>query len=183
MNTKRLFIGTFIDKSLFAEHLATVQKSFEGISKGKWTESDNLHFTYIFLGEVPVNEIPEMQDALKTQLISYDSKLIIRGLGVFPGLSNPRVMFSKIENPDKLVDKKQKEIERILFHFGFKPEQKQFKAHVTLQRIKFAQNLEFRKCISDYEDFEFGTMDKFSIDLIESRLTTSGPVYLSLNAK
>lgn len=55
-------------------------------------EGQNLHFTIIFLGEIP----SETTDILKSQLsnlVFQPFDVIYKGLGVFPSITNPRIVW------------------------------------------------------------------------------------------
>jgi RNA 2',3'-cyclic 3'-phosphodiesterase len=177
MQTKRLFIGTFVNKSLFRNIYSEIQDDFAVASYGKWVELNNLHFTIKFLGDVDNSEIPELKRVLKDWLKIYNSELFIKGLGVLPNLKNPRVLYASFTNPDGTIIKAHSEIEKILSGLGFEPENRALKLHITLQRPKSSSQDEFRKLLDKYKEFDFGVMNEFEISLIESRLSPLGPTY------
>ena len=75
METKRLFLGTFVDNTLFAPVYKTMIDDFSEVCTGKWTEIENLHFTYKFLGNVDVERIPEIRNAIRPILREFKSTL------------------------------------------------------------------------------------------------------------
>jgi 2'-5' RNA ligase len=177
METKRLFIGTFVDEHLFGNKYEEVQQDFRDCCGGKWVETENLHFTYQFLGDVDTGLITEIKNKLKDYLIEYKSKLIIRGLSALPKLKFPRIIFAKIRNDDHLVLNVQKQIEAIMTNLDFQPDKRDYIPHLTLLRVKYFDRNQFVPAIEKYGDFEFGIMNSFRIDLIESILTKEGPIY------
>ncbi|OGU18269.1 MAG: 2'-5' RNA ligase [Ignavibacteria bacterium GWB2_35_12] len=177
METKRLFIGTFVAPSLFESKFKSVQYDFDTCCSGKWVELNNLHFTYQFLGNVETSQIDEFRNSLKDYLIDYQSKLSIKGLSVLPKPNFPKVLYMKIQNDDGIVLSAQKKMENILVSHGYKPEKRAFTPHVTLLRIKQFERNRFIETITKYQDFEIGIMDSFRIDMIESQLTKYGPIY------
>lgn len=175
METKRLFIGTFINNSLFESKYKSIRNDFEQCCNGKWVEMSNLHFTYQFLGDVDTGNITEIRNSLKDFLINYDSKLIIKGLSALPKLNFPKVLYVKVEN--EVVINIQKQVESVLISWGFQPENRAYTPHITLLRIKKFERNQFIETIEKYKDFEIGEMNNFSINIIESQLTKYGPIY------
>ncbi|MFC2129907.1 RNA 2',3'-cyclic phosphodiesterase [Bacteroidota bacterium] len=179
MSKKRLFIGTFIDTSLLESLYKEIKEDFNNACTGKWVETENLHFTYKFLGAVEENNIPEITESIRDFLKTYYSNLTLKDLGVFPNPNRPSVLFAKIFNPDNVITDNQKLIDIELAKFGFEKEKRKYTPHLTLRRIKTSTSY-FKDILNDYRNIDIGTMTKFSINLVESRLTNQGPVYTIL---
>jgi len=176
MSKKRLFIGTFIDTSLFEPLYKEIKEDFNNACTGKWVETENLHFTYKFLGDVEEKNIPEIKESIQDFLNTYNSSLTLKGLGTFPNPNRPGVLFAKIINPDNVIKDNQRLIDIELAKFGFEKEKRKYAPHLTLRRIKTSTSY-FKDILFDYQNVNMGTMTKFSINLIESRLNNQGPVY------
>lgn len=177
MQKQRLFIGTSIDKSLFEFIYDDIKDDFYNACAGKWVEPENLHFTFKFLGDVNADLTPKIKHALDAYLSTFDSELLFKGLGAFPNTKRPRVLFASFSNPGALVFQLHKNIDRRLQEFGFGKEKKPFNPHLTLRRIKSFNQPEFSGMIEKYREIDFGIMNSFSVDLIESKLTRTGPIY------
>jgi len=177
METKRIFIGTFVDTSMFESKFKSIKDDFDACCSGNWVEINNLHFTYQFLGDVESKNIPELKKSIEEYLIKYDSKLIIKGLSALPKTNFPKVLYVKIQNDDGIILKAHKQIDMNLATHGYQPEKRAFTPHVTLLRIKEFERNKFIETIDKYAEFEIGVMNSFSIDLIESQLTKYGPIY------
>ncbi|MBI5325436.1 MAG: RNA 2',3'-cyclic phosphodiesterase [Ignavibacteriae bacterium] len=177
MGTKRLFIGTYINSDLFLDKYEEIQLKFKVCCTGKWVEPVNMHFTYLFLGDVDENIIPEIKKSLNNFLIEYNSKIIIKGISVLPKLSFPRILFVKIINNDLLLLKLQKQMEKIMTEYDYQPENREYLPHVTLLRIKEFDRHKFAGTVESFKSYDFGEMEKFKISLIESKLTKEGPIY------
>ena len=176
--TKRLFFGTYCDSNIFKSIYSDLKEDFDYCCKGKWVEPENLHFTYKFLGDTDINLIPKIIEGLNEVLKEHESSLIYSGLGVFPNIQRPNVLHVKIINSDSVLLKLNDLIEKVCGKYGFERESRKFSPHLTLQRIKTCNDLEeFKELLLDYKDFQFGTMTKFRINLIESKLTPKGPIY------
>ena len=64
---------------------------------------------------------------------------------------------------------------------GFREEDRQFRPHITVARIKKVQNAAvFRAAVRTYDDFEFGVAHGDEVVAYASSLTDEGPIYTPL---
>ena len=176
METKRLFLGTFVDNTLFAPVINNIVDDFSPVCTGKWTEIENLHFTYKFLGNVDVEKIPDIIGLLKPILREFKSVLTIKGIGCFPHPNNPKTLFVKVFNNERNIFKSFNKIERDMESLGIQKEKRKFQPHVSLLRIK-KYDEKFIDVLNNYKDLNIGLMNKFKIHLVESKLTNEKPIY------
>ncbi len=176
MQSKRLFVGVFVPHSLFSNKLATIQKEFSEATFGKWVEMENLHFTMKFIGDVEANRVKIIKERLSEVLGEYKSNLYIRGIGTLPKRGFPRVLYLGIDTDDCLLNESAILIDSILEEEGIKSEERDFMPHVTLLRIKSSTN-NFHSLVKKYSNTDFGKLEKYEINLIESKLTPNGPIY------
>jgi RNA 2',3'-cyclic 3'-phosphodiesterase len=180
MEKKRLFCGCFIDLSPFKDIYLKLKDNFNSCLSGKWVEYENLHFTVKFLGEVDIITIPQLQSSLKGFLNWNESPILISNLSTFPNIDRCRVLHIAVTNPDRYVFKIFKSIERIAAGFGFEAEKKTFSPHITLCRVKSLDPSKFNSVFDEFRNIKIGTIPRFKIDLIESKLTPLGPIYKKL---
>ncbi|WP_187647389.1 RNA 2',3'-cyclic phosphodiesterase [Nitrosophilus labii] len=161
----RLFLGTFAK----IDNLAAIKREFEDIIEAKWVEEENIHLTYLFLGEV---ENPK-DIIFKLKNIQYKKKSIqIRSLGYFG--RPPKILYAKIE--DNEIEALYKNICKRL---GIKIDKK-YIPHITLARIKKTKNINrFLTKIEEFKNHKLGNM-QLELFLIKSELTPKGPKYLVL---
>ncbi len=176
METKRLFLGTFVDNTLFSPVFNNIAEDFSKVCTGKWTELENLHFTYKFLGNVEVEKIPEIYTLLRPILREFKSVISIKGMGCFPNANKPRTLFVKIFNNERNIFKSFNKIDRDMESLGFPKEKNKFQPHVSLLRIK-TYTPEFINVFNNYKEINIGLMSTFRLSLIESTLTNEGPIY------
>lgn len=176
MAIKRLFFGTFVDNTLFNGIMDELKDSFEPFLNGKWTEQENLHFTFKFLGNVEEERIEDIIRYTKRSLKEINSSLKIAGLGHFPMKSTPQLVFARVMNRDKSVSYHFNNIEKSMVKLGFPAEKRKFFPHITLLRVKGA-NEGYQEIIEKYKDVQFGYMKTYKVNLIESTLTQTGPIY------
>lgn len=137
----------------------------------------SFHLTLKFLGEVDSSKIDDIKKALQ-QIKAEEMVLNLGKQGFFPNEDFIRVVWISLIPDDKIIEL-QKNIDESLSKLGFKKE-KDFKAHLTLARVKFVKDKEaFTSKIKSMKIEE----KQFKIKgykLIKSTLTKQGPIYEDL---
>ena len=156
----------FIASPIILDDYASIQEDFKDIIEGKWVEEQNLHLTWIFLGDLE-DERPVI-DKLK-EISPLEHSISIKELGYFG--RPPRVFFSKSEEIE-LYDKA-KEFRNAGFDLY------RFKPHMTLCRIKAIHDYKaYKEKLKAYREKELGLILP-KIHLYESTLTSKGAEYTS----
>ncbi len=176
----RLFVGTFIDPEIFEYQYEELIDDFSGITNGKWVEKENIHFTWKFIGDYDDNRLNEVKNALKPHCVSHELPIVLKGIKVMPNIKRPRVLYVPFYSTGASIIKIHAGIENALLPLGIEKEKRPFKQHITLQRPKALDIAKFKDINTKYNDFEFGQMQSFRVNLIQSVLTKSGPVYKKL---
>lgn len=177
---KRLFIGTFLKTEELLLEYPKLRNEFEGAVLGKWVEVYNLHFTYHFLGEIEHSLVKPLFEAVAPYLREYDGEIKLKGLGCFPSLRSPRVLFVNIIEEKGLLQEIHRNFATILSEFHIELDSREFRPHLTLLRIRSFKYELFQKEIRKYKDFDFGSVTSFRVDLIESKLSREGPTYVPI---
>jgi len=148
----------------------------------KWVNPESIHLTLKFLGNIPFNRVTEVAKAMDeaTQGAS-PFHLEISGLGGFPNLKQPRVIWVGIKGEiDKLLSLQQN-IDSALALLGFVREERPFMPHLTLARIKERASPAERKSLGELVmstsleiSYPFEVM---AVSLMRSQLTPEGAVY------
>lgn len=100
-------------------------------AKGYWRRGENLHLTLKFLGEVDPAQIARVKAALELASKKVNPfALTLGGLGVFPNLREPRILWMGVKSPDLI--RLQASIDEELAKVGFPREQRTFRPHITL---------------------------------------------------
>jgi len=148
----------------------------------KWVAVENFHITLKFLGSTNESLIPSIKTALTSVASSYEPFYInIVGTGVFPGRKNPRVCWVGIGGSDTLKKLKE-DIEISMVQFGFEREDKEFRPHLTIGRVRTPKGI--IRVVNEFgffEDQDFGTFRVDNMKIMKSDLKPGGPVYTSLN--
>ncbi|SNR92946.1 RNA 2',3'-cyclic phosphodiesterase [Desulfurobacterium atlanticum] len=175
---KRLFVATMV--SLPSEEISFIKREIISLGiEGKWVEENNLHFTYRFLGDVSVLFIPQIEREFKEKISLIEKRKVeLKGIGVFPDVKTARVLWVGVEGD--LTDIKSA-VDELLEPFGFEKERRVFKPHVTLMRIKkLRHRTKFSYFLSKMREKKFLSMEVKQVSLIESVLTSKGPLYKPL---
>lgn len=130
----RLF--TAIDPS--AEVLARLERMISVLRPEalvKWSPVDNLHVTIKFIGQWPESRLEELNDALTSLLPRHPFTAEVRNLGWFPDDHSPRILWIGVDGGDPLLELA-RETDECLAKFGIPKEDRPFKPHLTLARMK-----------------------------------------------
>ncbi len=147
----------------------------------KWVSADNLHITLKFLGNTPEKLIADIRDKISMMVKSYRPFYIkIKGTGVFPSSKYPRICWIGIEYPDIFI-KLQKDIDKLMKQFGFKEDDRDFRPHLTIGRIRSKRGiLNIVKELDNNISKEFGNVSVDTIKIMKSVLKPTGPEYSCL---
>jgi 2'-5' RNA ligase len=179
--TIRSFFSFDIEDQTIIRRLADAQGMLANTGADlKLVKPQNIHLTVRFLGNIS----PPMVDAIYEEMkqISFTPfETELRGLGAFPKLSYPRVIWAGIKKgADKLTDVFG-QLEPRLRGLGFKPDTKGFSPHLTIARVRTGRNkAQLIKLVRELEDYEFGAVKAECFRLKKSDLTPKGPIYTTL---
>jgi RNA 2',3'-cyclic 3'-phosphodiesterase len=139
--------------------------------------NENLHFTVRFLGEVP-DDLTHVVDQRISQLKLAAFEVIVKGLGVFPDLRRPRVVWVGVDAKDEVaISTTANQVIEALEDVG-KPEDRGFRPHITIGRVRSPRKLEaLISFVRDNSSREFGRTRVTTLKLKSSVLTPKGAVY------
>ena len=175
----RAFVAIPLDRHLL-EPLMAVQSSCRAAEANvSWVRPENLHLTLKFLGNVHEGQLDKIVHTLSdiaSETASFPISLC--GVGVFPDAVRPRVIWAGIDKGDAELYALAEQVEQAMFDLGFLTEQRPFRAHLTIGRIKSAAKLPaLLKLIDAHDTTPFGEMTVRDMRLNRSQLTPDGAVY------
>lgn len=176
----RVFLSVDIDdETLLDKIVASQGKLDRDAAKMKLVERENIHFTWRFFGDTPMPKIDEIHSAL-TGLECAPFTIQVEGVGAFPNLRRPRVIWIGVtENAEKMVDLKT-ETDSRLVALGYHPEKK-FTPHATIARVRFVKAAgDLTKNLEGLVHESIGSMEVTGIRMTKSTLTPSGSIYETL---
>ena len=141
---------------------------------------ENLHFTVKFLGDVPDDVVHAIDERIAgLDLTSFETTLA--GMGVFPDLHRPRIVWAGVAAADEpaIIERVESVIEA-LDGIG-KPEERDFVAHVTMGRVRSSRNIDALVAFARQNSSRvFGRTKISSLKLKSSLLTPKGAVYTNV---
>ena len=151
----------------------------------KWVDPEGIHLTLKFLGNITSTTVPQIVEAITSAAKPVSPlHLQVGGLGAFPNMNRPQVVWVGVRGEVEKLAVLQKDIDSALSPLGFKPESRSFSPHLTLGRLRDrvtpAERQGFAVWISSigFEvDINFEADD---IKLMKSQLTPRGAIYNQL---
>jgi RNA 2',3'-cyclic 3'-phosphodiesterase len=174
---------TFVGVEISTDAIAKLQN--EIVSTAGWNPRDirpvgreNIHFTLIFLGEIPDREIERIKDKL-TGLQFEPFTLIYKGIGAFPSPAAARVVWVGVDaqGGQRLTALAQAVIIK-MSELGFKVD-KPFSPHMTIFRAK-GRPVRLSEISAKYNGRIFGSDLIDMVHMKKSELRPSGPVYSNI---
>ena len=176
----RAFIAINLDPQV-VEEIAKIQAVLKKAGGDiRWVRPEGFHLTLKFLGDIQRDQVTAilaaLQDALKGQSPLF---VIAQGLGVFPHVKRPRVLWVGLqgEGLKELNDK----IEQALIPLDFPPEDRDFTPHLTLGRVRSLRGWEkVLPAMQEKQAEWFGESRVNEVVLYRSDLGPDGAVYTPL---
>jgi 2'-5' RNA ligase len=175
----RAFIAIEIPEEILKE-LATIQDRLRKTGASvSWVKPGNIHLTLKFLGNIETGLIEPVlreMELIGRQMEPFS--LEVSGIGCFPNMKNPRVIWVGIEDRDQRVVKLQSTLESSLESIGFSREKRNFTPHLTIGRIKISHGKgvlldEVRKIGNPF----LGSIEVKEMVLFQSDLHPQGAIY------
>lgn len=181
----RAFIAVTLPESL-TDLVAEVQQTLKAQGlRISWVSPGNVHLTLKFLGDIEHADIDPIVTVMSECVQRMPSlTLSAGGIGVFPDLRRPRVVWLGLTGDMPRLIILQRDLDTGLAALGkgrFKPEDRPFKGHLTLGRIK--ARLDPGILAKALKETGKVASQAFAVDVIhlmQSRLTPSGPIYTPL---
>ncbi len=177
----RLFVALELPASVRAALGALAARLRAASGNGvRWTDPNGIHLTLKFIGEIEAARLEAVRGALAGVRGAQPIDAAFRGIGWFPNVRHPRVFWAGVEagaGPAALAA----ELERALEPLGIAREEREFRPHLTLARIKSEAGLDgLRREVESLGTPEFGRAAYSEFDLMQSVLSPKGAVYTRL---
>jgi 2'-5' RNA ligase len=102
----------------------------------KWIRDEDFHVTLRFLGQIGADAVPPLVERVEARLRDESGfDLSLGEVGAFPSLRRPRVIVIGLE-PEEPAARLARAVERGVTDAGFAPEERPFRAHMTLGRVR-----------------------------------------------
>ena len=179
-------IRTFIAIELPGNIISSIRKVQEGIKsygfKVRWVRPENIHLTLKFLGNINEADTEKIGRAIFDAVKEYPPiSLAAKGIGVFPEVKRPRVIWVGITGQVEPLIGMQKTLDDKLEAIGFPKENRPFKGHLTLARVKGKiDSKRLSEAMKEFQEFEAEPFTADQIILFKSELKPTGSVYTKL---
>lgn len=158
-------------------NLELVLEHLRPLAALNWSPSDNFHITTKFIGAWPAERLDELKSALRQVAKCGPIATAIGGFGWYPNPHQPRVLLTGVKAPEALFTLA-KQIEDCCQRLGLASEARTYSPHLTLARVKGAQNLiALRQAIAQLPSAEFGVSTATKFLLYQSETGERSSVY------
>lgn len=149
----------------------------------KWVDPKNYHVTLKFFGNIDEEKmVPAISTIVAENVSAMKAvSLVCEEIGCFPSWQRPRVIWAGLKGETQTLIDLKKNLEVAFETLGFPKEDREFKLHLTLARIKslskergWLENLEVAPVKT------FGEVVVDHVTLYKSQLTKGGPVYTAV---
>jgi 2'-5' RNA ligase len=174
----RTFIGVKVDVAEELKNAVSNLKLRLRNANIKWVDFNNLHVTLGFIGSTDEQAVKQVILMLNERFTGFGNiEFSIAGLGVFKSFKDPKIIFSGIENRERLISAHETTKEG-LKEVDIKLEERQFNPHLTIGRIKELEDKkDLQELILGYAGKEFQHVTITEIVYYESVLLPTGPIY------
>ena len=180
---RKEFARAFIALELPGEIRQRIMVLEDEISKTgadvKLVEFDNLHVTMKFLGDISIESVERVHQAMRGVKASK-YQLRVKGTGVFPNSRMVRVLWVGTDEGAEETVNIFKQLEERLSQMGFSRE-RVFTPHITIGRVRSPKNREaLINAMDRNRDVEFGMVKVGRLVMKKSVLTANGAIYSNL---
>jgi 2'-5' RNA ligase len=103
----------------------------------RWVTPTQVHVTIKFLGDIALALVAPIAQAMGRAVVGQAPfTLVVQGLGCFPNLSRPRVLWMGLHDAQQALARLCHRLEAELALLGFPPARRPFRPHVTLARAR-----------------------------------------------
>lgn len=184
----RLFIAVHLPPDLLAG-IGDVQGQLRqemGALSLRWTRPEGSHLTLKFLGETAANRVEGIVAALQAAAATQPGfTLTVAGLGCFPTLRRPNVIWVGVQDPDRALQRLAAAVDGAMAGLGWQAERRPFNGHLTLARVKQGAGVEERSAIAAHlarfsPPDPLGLLPVRFLHLMHSDLQPGGSIYTEL---
>ncbi len=178
----RSFLAIEIPEDILRK-IEKVQKDLKSSNADiKWVDPENIHITLKFFGNIEDSKIEPIIKTADKIIESYSPFSIkVRGVGSFPNLKTPRVIWIGVIDERGILSKFQDQLEKAFERLGFEAEKRPFHPHLTLGRMRsFKEKGDLIKRLERFQGDDFGEFKVEKVVLFKSELTRQGPIYTAL---
>jgi 2'-5' RNA ligase len=178
--TLRAFIAVEVAPEIHAALVALKHELARFDAAVRWVRDEGLHATLKFLGSVRPEDLAPLHACLAEALDDVPPFGVrVAGLGVFPSLRRPRVVWIGLEAPELPVLARR--VESTAASLGFPAEARPFHPHITIGRVGGTRGWQrLARALEEHWTDDLGICDINCINAYRSELRRGGAVYTRL---
>jgi 2'-5' RNA ligase len=148
----------------------------------RWVRPEKIHLTLKFFGSIEESRVDTITKSIEPLVGGTPQfSLEVKGMGAFPNIRNPRVIWMGLIDEKQVLIPLQKQLESTLETIGFQVEGRPFRPHLTLGRMNSGRGKdELIGRIQKYKEERFGDLEVRRFVLFKSDLRPTGPIYTPL---
>lgn len=175
----RTFVAVLISDSL-KRRISLVQEEFKKVAPAvKWVTEGNFHITIKFLGGVRNDRIEAVSQAVSEAVDGIEPFYMELGCaGAFPSSGRPKTVWVGVTSGSEMLAEIAGRVEHALEKLGFERENRPFRSHITIGRVKDDRNArELGPTLKNADIGQLGSFCVESVAVMKSDLRREGPVY------
>ena len=182
MERVRSFVAILLSDEVRAAIAAEIARLRPLAPRVSWVAAPNLHMTLKFLGELPPEALEPVKDGLTDAVAGATPfSLHFYGLGAFPGMARPRVLWVGMAEGGQAAQALQARVEMALSRRGFAREDRPFSPHLTFGRVREPRGLAgLQQAMARDARMDFGRLEVRALSLMRSDLSPAGSRYTEL---
>ena len=181
-DTIRSFIAFKLPEKTIAS-IRDVQENLKSYGFNiRWVQPQNIHLTLKFLGATSSIHTDKIKDAMVQSASDAGSIwLEAKGVGLFPDIRRPRVLWVGIAGQTDPLYSLQKRLEEALSIIGFAKEKRLYRGHLTVGRVKGKiVTKKLQDAMDLFKDFRSQPFTLSELSLFKSDLKSTGAEYTEL---
>ncbi len=183
----RVFVALLLDEGVRAAVAAEIEQLRPLSRAVAWVPPRNLHLTLRFLGEQGEPAVGEARSALSEAAAgSQPFTLALHGLGGFPGLERPRILWIGVAGGALEARELHARVDEALGRRGFPREERPWHPHLTIGRVfderrwRREATLELRQAVIRAGSRPVASVPVGAVSLMRSDLSPAGARYSEL---
>ena len=152
-------------------------------AKVAWVAPQNIHLTLLFLGtifESRVADLKSMLDEVASEFSPFEFG--VRDVGFFGPAKAPKVIWAGVEDETQSIRDIQKRLSERVAGLGFKLEDRLFRPHLTLGRVRSTFGVDkLTSALHSVKSNQFGRVDVKQLLLMQSHMESQGVRYSVLH--
>jgi 2'-5' RNA ligase len=170
-------------RQAITNHIALLRQRLPNVS-ASWPRAENVHLTLKFLGDIPVERVEVLSQAVRDAAASIQPfDLVVKGCGSFPPRGQPRVLWIGIEDATGSLNQLYQTLETECAAVGFAREERPFHPHLTIARLRQPQGARQMAELHKQLGFDGINFRIKAMSVIRSELRPEGSHYSAISTQ